>query len=105
MTAAAESTRVPVAVAGDGHPITALKARAAGHRQERRRSGTRSRSPNIADRSAAVLHTQVPANAPGHRGVLCRVYDRWRPTTGRSCRLPIPRSPIARVGKEPAYLP
>ena len=95
MTAAAESTRVPVAGGGDVRATSALKQRPAGEpgRNPAFRHNV-SRSPNIADRYAVVLQTLSPrqrqgviaalsvgfTTAGGRRG---RSWPRtWRPNSG-----------------------
>ena len=82
MTAAAESTRVPVAGGGDVRATSALKQGPAG--EPGRNPPFRhevSRSPNIADRYAVVLRT---LSSRQRQGVIAALsvgfYDGWRPT-------------------------
>jgi hypothetical protein len=87
MTAAAESTRVPVAGGGDVRATSALKQGPAGEpgrnppfRHEVSRHEV-SRSPNIADRYAVVLQTLSPRQRQGVIAALSvGFYDGWRPT-------------------------
>ena len=82
MTAAAESTRVPVAGDGDARATSALKQGPAG--EPGRNPPFRhevSRSPNIADRYAVVLQTLSPRQRQGVIAALSvGFYDGWRPT-------------------------
>ena len=82
MTAAAESTRVPVAGGGDVRGTSALTQRPAG--EPGRNPAFRqkvSRSPNIADRYAVVLQTLSRRQRQGVIAALSvGFYDGWRPT-------------------------
>ena len=82
MTAAAESTRVPVAGDGDARATSALKQGPAG--EPGRNPPFRhevSRSSNIADRYAVVLQTLCPRQRQGVIAALSvGFYDGWRPT-------------------------
>ena len=82
MTAAAESTRVPVAGGGDVRGTPALEPGPVG--EPGRTAAFRhkvSRSPNIADRYAVVLRTLSPRQRQGVIAALSvGFYDGWRPT-------------------------
>ena len=82
MTAAAESTRVPVAGGGDVRATLALKQGPAGEPGRNPAFGHKvSRSANIADRYAVVLQTLSPRQRQGVIAALSvGFYDGWRPT-------------------------
>ena len=82
MTAAAESTRVPVAGGGDVRATSALKQSPAGEPGRNPAFGHKvSRSPNIADRYAVVLQALSPRQRQGVIATLSvGFYDGWRPT-------------------------
>ena len=82
MTAAAESTRVPVGRGGGVRATSALEPGPAGE-PGRTAVGRHevSRSPNIADRYAVVLRTLSPRQRQGVIAALSvGFYDGWRPT-------------------------
>ena len=108
MTAAAESTRVPTAGGGAVRAVTALEPGPAGE-PGRTAVGRRevSRSPNIADRYAAVLQALDPRQRLGVIAALSvGFYDGWQPTReelatyvaaefGVTVTIPAPHSPGA----------